>query len=210
MAARMVKQDPHAAAAGHGRKDPQNPRRDPRRSRHTAPTLGVRRPDDPNTQCTVPSVQGAGATALAPASGGPVAVQPSSLVGTSVSSCPQRTWGCGRGPPLSGPPPVPAVGGRWRAVQGPHPPPSGPLPATPAVGMDWTLSSPPAVLDLPTLLRLEVRWPGFPDPFLVLPRLGSHCRATGEGGPSRVHPGTTTTAAENEKMYVFFPDHISM
>ena len=66
----------------------------------------------------------------------------------------------------------------------------------PAVGMGWTLSSPPAVLDPPTLLRLEVRWPGFPDPFLVLPGLGSHCRcATGEGGPSRLHPGTTTTAA---------------
>ena len=79
----------------------------------------------------------------------------------------------------------------------------------PAVGMGWTLSSPPAVLDPPTLLRLEVRWPGFPDPFLVLPGLGSHCRcATGEGGPSRVHPGTTTTAAENEKMNVLFPDLI--
>ena len=32
----------------------------------------------------------------------------------------------------------------------------------------------------------------FPDLVLVLPRLEHHCRcATGEGCPSRVHPGTT-------------------
>ena len=93
------------------------------RSRHTAPNLGVRRPDDPNTQCTVPSVQGAGAAALAPASSGPVAVQPSPRVGTPVSNCLQRSLGCGRGPPPSGPPPGSAVGGLWGAVRAPHPPP---------------------------------------------------------------------------------------
>ena len=62
-----------------------------------------------------------------------------------------------------------------------------------------TLPRPPAVLDqpqLPTLLRLKVRWPGFLDPVLVRPGLECHCHcATGEGWPSRVHPGTTATAA---------------
>ena len=68
--------------------------------------------------------------------------------------------------------------------------------ATQTAMMHWTLSSPPAVLDPPTLLWLEVQWPGFPDPVLVLPGLGNHCRCvTGEGCPSRVHPGTTEAAA---------------
>ena len=65
--------------------------------------------------------------------------------------------------------------------------------------MSGTLPRPPAVLDqpqLPTLLRFKVRWPGFPEPLLVLPGLERHCHcATGEGWPSCVQPGTTAMAA---------------
>ena len=65
----------------------------------------------------------AGGAASATACGGPVAAQLSSLVRTPVSHSPQKPWGCGQGPPSSGPPPGSAVGELWSTVRAPRPPP---------------------------------------------------------------------------------------
>ncbi|CAL8300679.1 unnamed protein product [Boreogadus saida] len=151
-----------------------------------APTLGVRCADDSNTQRIVLSAQGAIA-ALAPASGGPFAAQPSNLVGTPISNCPQKPWG--------------VVGddlhrARTRFC------------STPAAWtrIGGTLPRPPAVLDqrkLPTLLRLKV------SPVMQPQRMGSFSLlGGGKGGrPDLVLPlagldphvlcgCTTATAAE--------------
>ncbi|CAL8387301.1 unnamed protein product [Boreogadus saida] len=145
-------------------------RREPR-SPHTAPTLAVRRPDDPNTHHIARNVPVAGAASLLP------------NAAQSVTPVPRS----GRNRPSSAKP-------------------SGPSAATLAAGtrMGGTLPRPSAVLDqpqLPTLLRLKVRWSGFSDPVLVLPGLERTVimprerAATGEGCPSRVHPGTIAAAA---------------
>ncbi|CAL8400784.1 unnamed protein product [Gadus morhua 'NCC'] len=184
---------------------------------HTAPTLGVRRRDDPNThpECSggrLGSYQRRPRCGVAFLPGWDARLQQSSELlgvwsGTTSIGAPTRFHCRGALERRSGTPTSAVL--RHLALST----------ATPAAGtrMGGTLPRPHAVLDqpqLPTLLRLEVSpvvQPqrmgslsrlgggngGRPDPVLQLPGLDPHVLcAEGEGVPSRVHGCSTATGAQ--------------